>query len=71
MAKKNKWIEEINIEQYTSYTPSMRISDDLDADYLNDIASKAYRNFYMQPRRIAKELSSPSFFLGLASLVLQ
>jgi radical SAM superfamily enzyme YgiQ (UPF0313 family) len=68
MAKKNKWIEEINIEQYTSYTPSMRISHQLDSEYLKSIASRPYRNFYMQPRRIAKQLSSPSFLLGLASL---
>jgi radical SAM superfamily enzyme YgiQ (UPF0313 family) len=68
LAKQNKWIEQMNIEQYTSYTPSMRMSDELDPDYLNDIASRAYRAFYMQPRRLFRELSRPSFWSGLVSL---
>jgi radical SAM superfamily enzyme YgiQ (UPF0313 family) len=71
MAERNKWIKEINIEQYTSYTPSMRISDELDLDYLAGIASRAYRNFYTQPRKIVKELFSPSFCLGIVSLFLK
>jgi radical SAM superfamily enzyme YgiQ (UPF0313 family) len=70
LAKRNRWIEEVRIEQFTSYYPSMRISDELDPDYLKDAASNAYRTFYTQPSRLLKELSSSSFISGLLSLAL-
>jgi radical SAM superfamily enzyme YgiQ (UPF0313 family) len=71
MAKQNKWIENIDIEQFTSYTPAMRISDELDPDYLKLTASRAYRSFYTKPRRAMKELSSMSFLVGLISVTMR
>ena len=71
MAKHNKWIENVDIEQFTSYTPTMRVSDELDPDYLKSAASRAYRSFYTKPRRLLKELSSMSFLSGLVSVTLR
>ena len=71
MAKQNKWIENVDIEQFTSYTPTMRVSDELGPDYLKSAASRAYRSFYTKPRRVLKEFSSMSFLSGLVSVTLR
>jgi radical SAM superfamily enzyme YgiQ (UPF0313 family) len=70
MAKQNKWIDELpHLEQYTSYTPSMRISEELNPDYLKEASNRAYKAFYSKPKRIINEISSPSFIFNLVSLM--
>ncbi len=70
MAKANKWIEEVNLEQYTSYTPSMKIPGDLDPDFLKHTANTAYRSFYMRPRKIFGEIFSDSFISGMTGALI-
>ena len=66
MAKKNGWINEVKVEEYTSYTPSMRMSEELDPLYLKEAANRAYFSFYMRPQKIFREIFSTSFLQGLA-----
>lgn len=70
MAKANKWIEEVDLEKYTSYTPSMKISDELDPEYLKETANNAYRHFYMRPGKILGEVFSDSFVSGLRGAII-
>ena len=70
MAKANKWIEEVKLEDYTSYTPSMRIPGDLDPDFLKQTANGAYRSFYMRPRKIFGEIFSDSFISGMTGALI-
>jgi radical SAM superfamily enzyme YgiQ (UPF0313 family) len=69
MAKENHWIDETHIEDYTSYTPSMRISEELDPEYLKAASNRAYKAFYTKPQRVISEISSPSFISSLVSIM--
>jgi radical SAM superfamily enzyme YgiQ (UPF0313 family) len=71
MARQNKWIENVDIEQFTSYTPTMTVSSELDPDYLKLAASRGYRVFYTNPLRVLKEFCDMSFLRGLLSVTLR
>lgn len=70
LAKQNKWIEDVKVEDYTSYNPTMKISNELDSDYLKKVANSAYRSFYMRPKKIINEVFSDSFLLTLSKIFL-
>lgn len=70
MAMANKWIETIELEQYTSYTPTMRIVGGPSPEDLNVAARNAYRRFYMRPERIFKEITEDAFLPRLMQVVL-
>ena len=61
MATENGWIQSVNVEAFTGYTPSMRISTELDASYLKKAENRAYRAFYFRPRKLLREVLNPSF----------
>ena len=69
MAKKNNWIDQIRLEDLTSYTPTMRIAD-LDPEMLNQVTSEAYRKFYMRPAKIIAEICGEGFISSLARIVM-
>ena len=72
LAKERGWIESIEAEALpalTGYTPSMRISDELDGPYLKSTENRAYRAFYSRPVRLLKEVLRPSFLRGFLDIV--
>jgi radical SAM superfamily enzyme YgiQ (UPF0313 family) len=71
MAKANRWIEDVRIEDFTSYIPTMRISQELDSEYLKTTSNRAYKSFYMRPKKIMKELVSESFISNLSGVMLK
>jgi radical SAM superfamily enzyme YgiQ (UPF0313 family) len=70
MAKNNHWIEDMKIVDYTSYIPSMRVSEEMDPNYLEKASNQAYRSFYMRPKKIVKELLSDAFILKLSNILI-
>jgi anaerobic magnesium-protoporphyrin IX monomethyl ester cyclase len=66
MAKREGWVGEERLEDYTSYVPSMRVHPELDAPLLNRKANEAYRRFYASPSRVLREVTSAGFLTGLA-----
>ena len=71
MAMTNKWIQTVELERYTGYTPTMRIPGGPNPDDLASEAKAAYRKFYMRPSKILKELTKGAFLPQLLQIVLK
>ena len=70
MAQTNKWIDTIELEQYTSYTPTMRIPGGPSPEALSEMAKDAYRKFYMRPAKVLGEIADSTFLPNLMKIVL-
>ena len=71
MAMTNKWIQSFELEQYTCYTPTMRILGGPNSDDLAVEAKAAYRKFFMRPGKLLKELMKGAFLPQLLQIVLK
>ena len=71
MAMTNKWIQTVELEQYTCYTPTMRIPGGPNSDDLAAEAKAAYRKLFMKPGKPLKELTKGAFLPQLLQIVLK
>ena len=56
MAKSNNWIIKEGYDNLGGYSSTMKISDELDPEYLEQVCNDAFKKFYMRPRYIFREL---------------
>lgn len=71
MALQNKWIEEVNHKDYSSYKATMKIHPDLNERFLEEALSDAYKKFYFRPSRILSEVFSERFVLQMIDLMVK
>lgn len=57
LAIQNNWIEEeLSLAALTSYSATMRISDELTPAYMEKCCDRAFKNFYFRPKVIRREI---------------
>lgn len=56
MAKKNKWIISEDYSNLGGYSSTMKISEEMNPEYLEKISSEAFKKFYLRKSYIVREL---------------
>jgi anaerobic magnesium-protoporphyrin IX monomethyl ester cyclase len=62
LAKRRGWIQKEGFGELGGYTSVMRISDELDPDYLNRASSEAFSKFYFRGSYFLREIYRGTFF---------
>ncbi len=66
MAKKNNWLIHESIDNLGGYTSVMQISPELNPEYLEKRASKAFNQFYFRPKYMFRELFRGRIYSALS-----
>lgn len=56
MAKSNNWIMKEGYDNLGGYSSTMKINDELDPEYLEQVCNDAFKKFYLRPGYILREL---------------
>jgi len=56
MAKANNWITKEGYDNLGGYSSTMKINDELDPEYLEQVCNDAFKKFYIRPGYILREL---------------
>ena len=60
MAKTNNWIIKEEYDNLGGYSATMKISDELSPEYLEQVCNDAFTKFYMRPRYFIREVKKGS-----------
>ncbi len=55
-AKRKGWIKKENMDALGGYSATMKISDDLDPKYLDELCDESFRKFYLRREWLVREL---------------
>jgi len=70
MAQQNGWIDKVELNRYTSYDATLRLPN-LPPDRVKSMTERAYRKFYLSPKRILKEVTQFSFWRCLFQIMVR
>ena len=69
MAKSNNWIIKEGYDQLGGYSSTMKISDELNPEYLEQVCNDAFKKFYLRPGYILRELKKGNL-TGKAKMII-
>ncbi len=69
MAKENNWLKNEYFDNLGGYNSSMRISEELAPEFLEEKASAAFSDFYFSPKYLFRELRRGSLFRSAFAFV--
>ncbi len=55
-AKRKKWIVNESFDKLGGYNATMKISDELDPKYLDELCDESFRKFYLRRKWLVREM---------------
>ena len=69
MAKEKGWLKHEGFDKLGSYSSSMRVSDEFDEKYLEELSESSFVNYYFSPKYLFRYFMRGDFFTTLQTII--